>query len=366
MLAPTLVPTLAAAQSPLDRAMARLAAASPIGRTAREEVAHAIARLRDPETRRQTRAALFDPEDCILSRAGLDAARQDRIIRGLQARGWIDAGLQLATVRAALFPALPGDGGPCPHLGIPALAAPGGNTGSHHSWPGGLAVHIAVNLRSAGGLADSYSAIEGVTPDRDRIDGAILWHDWAKALVLRWRSDGTTTDELAVAGAGAHHVLGLAEAMRRGFAPEQIVAQACAHGPATGDGQARVQAWLDAAAVIAQVDGRAYRATPTPACFLAHLADQNWIYSDEAVIRTEAWLKARSPALGIDPSAEPARFRLCLLVPALAWLGAERVFEALVEPDRVTALLRQALTASASSALCPAHKTGRTRLIGRE
>lgn len=345
-------PSVAAAQSRIERAMAQLAAASPVDRSARSEVARAIATLRDPAVRRVTQSALFDPNDCIRSRAGLDTAGQDRIIRTLQQRGWIDPELSLAAVREKLFPRLLDDGGACPHLGVPALAAPGGNTGSHHSWPGGLAVHIAVNLRSGAALMDGYAAIEQAQSERDRTKGAILWHDWAKAVVLRWRPDGITTDELAVAGTGAHHVLGLAEAMRRGLPRAQIVAQACAHGPAIGETQVRVQSWLDAAAIVARVDGSGYRALATPACFVTHLADQNWIYSDEAVVRAEAWMTAHAASLGVGATASPARLRLCVLVPTLAWLGAERIFAALDDPERLKAIVRKALADAGLTGPC--------------
>lgn len=345
-------PGVAAAQSQVDRAMARLAAASPVDRTALREVARAVATLHDPSVRRLTQSALFDPNDCVRSRAGLDAAGQDRIIRTLQQRGWIDPALSLSAVRDGLFPRLLDDGGACPHIGVPALAAPGGNTGSHHSWPGGLAVHVAVNLRSGAALMDGYATIEHAESERDRTNGAILWHDWAKAMVLRWRPDGTTTEELAVAGTGAHHVLGLAEAMRRGLPPAQIVAQACAHGPAIGETQARVQRWLDAAAIVARVDGSPYRAAATPACFVTHLADQNWIYSDEAVVRAEAWMTAHAASLGAGANANPARLRLCVLVPTLAWLGAERIYAALDDPERLTAIVRKALAEAGPHGPC--------------
>lgn len=349
-------PGVAAAQSRVDREMARLATASPVDRSARREVARAVATLHDPSARRLTLSALFDPNDCIRSRAGLDVVGQDRIIKTLQQRGWIDPALALAAVREGLFPRLLDDGGACPHLGVPALAGPGGNTGSHHSWPGGLAVHIAINLRSAAALMEGYSTIERAQANRDRTNGAILWHDWAKAMVLRWRPDGTTTEELAVAGTGAHHVLGLAEAMRRGLPPAQIIAQACAHGPATGETLPRVQGWLDAAAIVARVDGSGYRATSTAACFVTHLADQNWIYSDEAVVGAEAWITSQAASLGPRAVSDPTRLRLCVLVPMLAWLGAERIFAALDDPERLTITARKALTDAGPHGPCAAGK----------
>lgn len=354
LLLPGVVPAPAPAQNAasVDGAMARLATASPVARRARREIEREIARLRDPAVRRETRAALLDPGDCIRSRIGFGDAEQARIVAVLRARGWLDPALPPDRVRNGLFPPLMDADGPCPHAGVPALAAPGGNSGSHHSWPGGLAVHVAVNLRSGLALADGYRAVEGAAIDRDALAGAILWHDWAKSLVLRWQPDGTTAPELQVAGTGAHHILGLAEAMRRGMPPGQIVAQACAHAAPLGAGLARVQGWVDAAAAIARMEAAPYRVTATPACLISHLSDQNWILSDEAVERVDARLVAEAPSLGFDPSGDPGRYRRCLRAPVLAWLGAERLFAALARPQQARAMVREALSAAASYAPC--------------
>ncbi len=201
--------------------------------------------------------------------------------------------------------------------------------------------------------------MEGATIDRDSLAAAILWHDWAKALVLRWRADGATEPEVQVAGTGAHHILGLSEVMLRGFAPGQIVAQACAHAAPTGDGLARVQSWLDAAAVIARTDGTAYRAAASPVCLISHLSDQNWILSDEAVQQADAWLDAQAPSLGFDPVGDRTRYRLCLRAPVLAWLGAERLFAALPQPRRAHAMVADALSAAAPLSPCRPVTPGR-------
>lgn len=140
--------------------------------------------------------------------------------------------------------------------------------------------------------------------------------------------------------------------MRRGLPRAQIVAEACAHGPAIGETQVHVQSWLDAAAIVARVDTSVYRAAASLACFVTHLADQNWIYLDEAVVCAEARLTAHAASLGAGANADPARFRLCALVPALAWRGAERIYAALEQPERLTAAVRQALAVAAPNGPC--------------
>lgn len=299
-----------------DAAMARVAGrAAPVRRAGREVRARAE-RLRDPLLRRETLAALFRPGDCVRHRIGMDAVRQRTVTAALAARGWLEPG----TDPRALFPPLEGEGSACPHLAVPVLAAPGGNSGSHHSWPGGLAVHVAVNLRSGAALADGYRAIEGARFDADALAAAILWHDWAKAPLLRWRSDGVTADEPRIAGTGAHHVLGLAEAIRRGFAPRQVAIQACAHSA----DPASTRAWLAAAALIAGADPARFPPDTGPECMLNHLADQNWPLSDAAVETAEALLARHAARFGFDP-ADAARYRLCYRNPLLARLGAERI-----------------------------------------
>lgn len=340
------------AASAADPGAAALAKASPAAGEARRELQRQIAALHDANVRRETLSALFEPGDCIRTRAGLTVADQDAIIAALRARGWIDQALSPDQARAGLFPPLEGEGGACPRSEGAALAAPGGNFGSHHSWPGGLTIHIAVNLRSGMALLDAYRDVEQAAIDRDMLAGAILWHDWAKSIVLGWRPDGTTEPEIRVAGTGAHHIIGLAEAMRRGFPPAQIVAQACAHAAPVGDSAARVQSWLDAAAIVARVDGTAYRASATPICLISHLSDQNWIFSDQAIVQADAFLAAEAGAFGFDPACDRARYLRCMRTPVLAWLTAERLFAALSYPDRAKAMIGEALAASAPYSAC--------------
>jgi hypothetical protein len=98
--------------------------------------------------------------------------------------------------------------------------------------------------------------------------GAPLWHDWAKAMVFQWNADGSEFAELNFGGTGvndnygapgdsrtgAHHILGLAEEMKRGLPPAFVITVACAHSAPTGGNEYKVVNWLRAAAILAQID----------------------------------------------------------------------------------------------------------------
>ncbi|WP_343616154.1 hypothetical protein [Novosphingobium sp.] len=275
--------------------MARMAEASPLYRRARQAVERNVMALRDPLLARESREALLEPGNCIHHRVAQGTAEQEAIVERLKAAGFLPAALPMEAARAGLFPPLPGEDGPCPHLLWPVLTAAGGNSHSHHSWPGGLAGHTAGNLARGARLARAYPHI-----DSDEWRAAILWHDWAKALILPWQADGTTRPELSVAGTGAHHILGLAEAMRRGLPARQIADQACAHALPGADGQP-VARWLQAAAILADRPAdRVPVPALTPACRINFAADQGWVQDDAALLRAERRLAG---PCGMAPSA---------------------------------------------------------------
>lgn len=280
--------------------------------------------LENIHLREQTLAGLRS-RPCVRYRAGLTAADEDAILAALAAEGLTPVPgdtAQAEVQRRTVFPPL-ADGTDCPVLPQPLTSAPGGNAGSHHDWPGGLIDHQAFNLRLGVALADLYEAESGLAVDRDAVIAAILWHDWAKALVLVWRADGTLAPERPIAGAGAHHVLGLAEAMARGLPEAAILAQACAHAAPVGDDQTRVQAWLRAAAIISRTAWTA-PALPTRECLISNAADDNWIHAEAAVHVADAALARLALRFG-HPVADGAAYRTRLRNPALETLGADRI-----------------------------------------
>ncbi len=172
----------------------------------------------------------------------------------------------------------------------PFAAAPGSGYASHHAYPGGLAVHGALNIQSSLGLYKGYYDTYGFKLNRDIVLAAQLLHDLAKPLVFQWREDASTLPEYTVAGTGAHHILGIAESIYRGLPAEVVVAQASAHDNAgTPADEARLVSYLKAAAIIAGRDpvvaGLLSAGGTTVAMprriepFITYLGDHDWIVS---------------------------------------------------------------------------------------
>jgi hypothetical protein len=344
-----------------------IAAASPAVTQARGELHRMIRRLKDARVRAITRDAIERADTCIAHRRNLtEADRLDILDRLIQA-GLIEPlgpdPAARARRLAGVFPPVDRDGGDCPRLPQPFYAAPGGDAAGHHAWPGGLAMHTALNAQIGNALVRAYGAQSRQGLDADRVVVAALWHDWAKAIVFQWTSDGAETAEMSLGGAGrddddgkpgdsrtgAHHILGLAEAMSKGLPAGEIVVQACAHAQPT-DGEAyKIANWLRAAAIIARVDpvARGYlrpdgqgRLRPAFAeagavasvrdgpwsaeCLIHHQSDQNWTFAEPALKAAELVLERLAPRFGYDPN-DRARYRNRYRNVVLARLGADRV-----------------------------------------
>lgn len=137
----------------------------------------------------------------------------------------------------------------------PFFAAPGSGYASHHAYPGGLATHVAVNLKASLGFFEAYHDIFGYYMDKDIVIAAQTLHDLHKPWVFQWQADGSSLPEQTIAGTGAHHVLSVAEAVYRGLPAELVVAMACAHNhPGTPEDEAQVVGWIKAACILAGKD----------------------------------------------------------------------------------------------------------------
>ena len=248
--------------------------------------------LKNGHLRNQTLDALTNPRTCVTHRAGVDAAKKDALLQQLVTAGLInpaDGAAFPGGALAGVFPPLLDEGSKCPHLPQAFFSAPGSVYGGHHSYPGGLPVHESNNDISDQNLAEQYRSVYGnsffglpvvsrdqggkSTPgfviDQDIIIGAPLWHDWAKSIVFQWNADGSEFPELNFGGngstdnfggaagdsrTGGHHIMSIAETMKRGFPPAFVIAQASAHSAPTSGNEYKVVNWLRAAAVLAQID----------------------------------------------------------------------------------------------------------------
>jgi hypothetical protein len=185
----------------------------------------------------------------------------------------------------------------------PFYAAPGSGYMSHHAYPGGLATHTAFNIRSSLNVYLGYFETFDYKLDRDIVIAAQALHDLHKPWVFQWQEDGTCLKEITLAGQGAHHVLGIAESIYRGFPPEVVVAQGCAHNhPGSDKDEAEVVDWIKAACIIADKDpiqegllsedGSTLPLPRRQENFVTHLGDHDWVLSGPAVKWTLPALKS--------------------------------------------------------------------------
>lgn len=211
-----------------NQASAEVAQASPLVRSAMHRLEQALATVRDRDLRERTLDALFNPQTCVYHRSGLTSAKKQEILNSLQREGLYastDAASFPGGVEAGVFPPVRADESPCPRLPQGFDTAPGSNFGSHHSYPGGLAIHESFNLSSSLSFAENYELAYGTLgPDglprmaplplrvpskgdldisHDEIVAAPLWHDWAKTLVFQWNADGTEFAEFNFGGNGS-------------------------------------------------------------------------------------------------------------------------------------------------------------------
>lgn len=201
----------------------------------------------------------------------------------------------------------------------PFYTAPGSGWNSHHCYPGGLVTHTALNVASCKALYENYVKVYGLELDWDVVLASQMLHDLHKPWVFQWQPDGSCRTEQPLAATGEHHVLSVAESLRRGLSPDLCVAQASAHDhPGSEASEKSVVGWLKAAAIINGKDAAAIgllekggKTLPMPRRiegFVTHLADHDWVISvpaaqwtvnalREVAVRTygmkEADLKAR-------------------------------------------------------------------------
>jgi hypothetical protein len=359
------------------------------------------ATLTDATLRAQTLDALGNPQTCIHHRANLSAAKKATIVQQLLSAGLLnpaDNATFPGGLLAGVFPPVLNDGTACPQLPQPFWSAPGSTFGSHHSYPGGLPVHEANNdtadidlgaeyrnvygQQDASGLAFvnglNIAAPQPLSPQnsgaflsQDILQGAPLWHDWAKPIVFQWNADGTEFQELSIGGngqltdgfngsagdarTGGHHILSIAESMARGLSPAFVITQASAHSAPTSGNEFKVVNWIRAAAIIDGIDPIAkgfltmdgqgnYR---LPALRevgqvnliaagqtnilteyeLHNLSDADFTFSGPAVAADQTILAQLAPSFGYNP-ADTAKYNWKFRNVVLSNFSAERLYTA--------------------------------------
>lgn len=354
--------------------------------------------LGNSNLRVQTFDALANPATCIQHRAKLEPTDKQAIVSELLAQGLLnpaDNATFPGGLLTGVFPPVLEDPSDCPKLPQRFWSAPGSAFGGHHSYPGGLPVHESNNDTADLNLEAEYGNLYGSTDQRglavvdaasirhphpdtpdsdalklnhDLILGAPLWHDWAKSIVFQWNADGSEFLELNIGGSGAgldnngatgdsrtggHHILSIAEAMKRGFSPAFVITQASAHSTPTNGNEFKVVNWIRAAAIVARLDPIAkhylikdskgnYR---LPAIHkvgeidlnaagqtnilteyeLHNLSDADFILSGPAVAADQLVLAQLAPSFGYD-ATDTANYNNKFRNVVLSNFSAERLF----------------------------------------
>lgn len=372
--------TAARAQTPIlpgagNAQAIKTAERSPLVQSAYEFLVGQIYGLSGDNLRVQTFDAIANPQTCILHRANLKLADKQAIVSELLAQGLLnrsDDATFPGGLMTGVFPPVLNDPSACPQLPQRFWSAPGSSFGGHHSYPGGLPVHEANNDTADINLAEEYGNVYGHTNraglavvniggiyepnpvegtrnalrlSHDLIVGAPMWHDWAKSIVFQWNADGTEFPELNIGGSGAgldnygaagdartggHHILSIAEGMKRGFTPAFVITQASAHSAPTSGNEYKVVNWIRAAAIVARMDPveRGYLMLDAKGSYrlpalrktgevdlpaagqtnilaeyeLHNLSDADFTFSGPAVAADQLVLAQLAPSFGFDPA----------------------------------------------------------------
>lgn len=338
---------------------------SPLVQSARQFLVAQARRIQDAKLRTATLEVIDNPGVCIAHRARLTKAQKDAVLSELLGQGLMDPadGVRFPNGSfAGVFPPVL-DGTDCPKLPQPFYSAPGSSFGGHHGYPGGLMLHEAFNEVSSLNFASGYRRVYGssrsdglpvvggsrgadeaaadVFISDDIAIAAPIWHDWAKSIVFQWNADGTEFQELSFGGdraskTGAHHILGISEAMKRDLPRDFIVALACAHAAPIGEAEYKVVGWIRAAAVVARVDpvARGYlvrgeqnrlRLRPLRVEDVLHnLSDADFVFSGPAIIEVDGILAKLAGPFGFN-AADAQAYNNGFRNRVLSYFSAERL-----------------------------------------
>jgi len=378
----------------------QIAAKSALVQSAKQTLVNNVNAIHNANVRNTTLDAITNTATCIAHRIGVDDAKKNTIVQNLVNAGLInpaDAASITGGMKAGVFPPVLKEGTTCPQLPLAFNAAPGSAFGGHHSYPGGLPIHEANNDQSFINFSNLYRGSYGGTNNnglamftvingqyqqggdrnenggpgvllsQDVVLAAPAWHDWAKPMVFQWAADGTEFTELNFGGngttdawggpgdsrTGGHHMISIAEAMKRGMPPELVITQASAHSAPTSGNEYKVVNWLRAAAIIAQIDPvatgyltldsqnqlrlpvvrqlasgvnlNANGQTNLLAEYALHnLSDSDFNLSGPAVSEVQVLLAAIAHSFGFSP-ADTTTYNTKYRNPVLSNLGAERL-----------------------------------------
>lgn len=184
------------------------------------------------------------------------------------------------------------------------LIAPG-SCHAHHTYPGGLIVHTALNLRAIKRLQKAFRISK---KEYDTLVAAHVIHDLLKAGLLPWRRGGTPVVEPRLFGTGAHHILILACLLLLEAPDALLKAVASIHAHPYNEPD-KVKRFLIAGACLAGLSGTAIKslvrkiAPTTRLDMLAYLGEKLWweySVAAERVARNFMHRAAENGELGED------------------------------------------------------------------
>jgi hypothetical protein len=287
---------------PAQRTLAEVIAATPeemarsslLVTSAYSELLRVASSLEDPRYRRMMTECLTKPRITFLELYPADDDRR-KVLREMVRLGFFNSEDSVDEI----FP---------PNHLTPQtyLTAPSSHNDFYNAHPGGLAVTVAYNIRMGEAYTANYRQMFGLPINRDLPSAALCIHEYPKVWLYQWQKDGTWLEEPRTVYDDtwhAHCIFATAELMHRRFDSRIVMAMAAAHQLSALDagmegkrvvtnwvGPERVAHFIEAAAVLAQVDPVEYGllkveggkrvVAPQPAeQWVTHLADMNWPYT---------------------------------------------------------------------------------------
>jgi hypothetical protein len=237
-----------------------------------------VATIKNPEIRSAVQGILRNPAPTLMSDL-MDKKNRKEVYNQLLSAGFIK------NIPFEKF--LPATDNPyrSPH---PFIAAPGSGYNSHHSYPGGLVTHTALNTLVSLSIYQGYKGIYRYALERDVVIASQVLHDLHKPWVFQWGSSGESRTEFKIGNTGEHHPLSVAESIVRGLPSDICVAQACAHNhPGWPKDEEGPVGWIKAACILIGLDpvkknllapGQKTLSLPRRMeNFVCHLGDHDWV-----------------------------------------------------------------------------------------
>jgi hypothetical protein len=244
----------------------------------------------------------------------------------------------------------------------PFISAPQSHEDWYNCHPGGLSITCAVNARLSEYHTALYQHQYGIPVDRDLALATLAIHEFPKAWIYAWQSDGSYRKEPRLHGGNLHthtaHVV--AEMLHREAPRELVVAVAACHGFGAAEfyedeearetrvswpGYALVASFLKSGSILARVDpveagllerngsGDMFLPPQPVEIWNGNLSDMNWVYTIGAAHTYTFPLLAEIASTRYDAKEDSKEFRQ-LKNYVYAQVGQIALYELLIRDGR--------------------------------